>query len=50
MTGKDILKTLVELLERQEQIKVTYTTKDKTEESNERKFISSPAKSSGGNS
>lgn len=27
--GKDMLKTLIELFEAQEQIKITYTTKDK---------------------
>lgn len=39
MTGKDILNTLVELLEAQEQIKVTYTTKEK-EATDERNLIS----------
>lgn len=29
MSGEDILKTLIELLEAQEQIKVTYTITDK---------------------
>lgn len=28
MTGSDILKTLIELLEAQEQIKITYTIKE----------------------
>lgn len=28
MDGKDILQTLIELLEAQEQIKITYTTKE----------------------
>jgi len=41
MDGKDILKTLIELLETQEQIKITYTTKER-EEFNKRKLISSP--------
>lgn len=43
MNGNEILKTLIELLEAQENIKIAYTTKDKEEERNERKFISSPA-------
>lgn len=43
MDGKDIIKTLVELLERQEHIKITYTTKDKTEDDKEYRLISSPA-------
>ena len=29
MSGADIIKTLIELLEAQEQIKITYTLKDK---------------------
>lgn len=32
MNGKDILKTLIELLEAQEQIKVTYIVKEKENE------------------
>lgn len=31
MTGEDIIKTLIELLEAQENIKVTYEIKDKEE-------------------
>ena len=41
MDGKDILKTLVELLESQEHIKITYTTKER-EELNECNIISTP--------
>jgi len=29
MSGEDIIKTLIELLEAQEQIKITYTLKDR---------------------
>lgn len=31
MDGKDIIKTLIELLEAQEQIKITYSIKEKEE-------------------
>lgn len=41
MDGKDILKTLIELLESQENIKITYELKER-EELNERNIISSP--------
>lgn len=41
MDGKDILQTLIKLLETQEQIKITYTVREREEERNERKLISS---------
>lgn len=41
MDGKDILKTLIELLESQENIKITCEIKER-EELNECKTISSP--------
>lgn len=39
MDGKDILQTLIELLEAQENIKITYTIEEVT---NERGVISTP--------
>lgn len=41
MDGKDILKTLIELLESQEHIKITYKTKER-EEINECNTVSPP--------
>lgn len=41
MDGKDILQTLIELLEAQEQIKITYTVRER-EEIDEYKVISTP--------
>lgn len=41
MDGKDILKTLIELLESQENIKITYELKER-EDLNECNIISSP--------
>lgn len=42
MDGKDILQTLIKLLETQEQIKITYTVREREEERNECKLISAP--------
>lgn len=41
LDGKDMLQTLIELLEAQEHIKITYTIRER-EESDECKVISSP--------
>lgn len=45
MDGKDILRTLIELLEAQEQIKITYTIRER-EDKDECRVISSSEKCS----